>query len=79
MAGELTYRPDPARLAAGWEYRFVADAARAEEAVALYGSLGFQAVADPVDTNRLDEDCGGCQVVVLLRHRAIYTRRPPRG
>lgn len=79
MAGELTYRPDPARLAAGWEYRFVADAARADEAVALYGLLGFEAVADPVETNRLDEDCGGCQVVVLLRHRAIYTRRQSGG
>jgi hypothetical protein len=75
VPGELTYRPDPARIAAGWEFRFVADTARAEEAVALYASLGFEVAADSIETNRLDEDCAGCQVVVLLRHRAIYTRR----
>ena len=32
---------DPARLAAGWERRFVADPRRAHEAAALYVALGF--------------------------------------
>jgi hypothetical protein len=75
VSGER-YRPDPERIAAGWELRFVTDPKRAEEAVALYGSLGFDAAADPVDTGRLEEDCADCQVVMLLKYRAVYTRRP---
>lgn len=75
MAGDVQ-RPDPKRIAAGWELRFVTDAKRAEEAVALYSSLGFEAAADPVEVDRLDEDCADCQIVMLLKYKAIYTRKP---
>jgi hypothetical protein len=43
--------------------------------VALYSSLGFAAAADPVETDRLDADCADCQVVMLLKYKAVYTRR----
>lgn len=67
--------PDPARVAAGWERRFVADARRAAEAAALYESLGFEVAADPVKIEALDPDCADCQLVMLLDFKVIYTRR----
>ena len=72
---EKTLAADPARLAAGWEPRFVADGRRAEEAVALYESLGFDVAADPVRIETLDPDCADCQLVMLLGFRTIYTRK----
>ena len=75
MVGERLHRPDPARVAAGWDFRFVADGRRAEEAVELYASLGFEVVADPLAFDRLDQDCADCQIVMLLKYKAIYTRR----
>jgi hypothetical protein len=69
-------RANPARLAAGWERRFVADAARAEEAVALYAAMGYEAVADPVVPEDLDEGCDTCALATLFR--TVYTRRRPR-
>lgn len=75
MLSEAQLRPDPARLADGWERRFIADAARAAEAVELYERLGFEAVADPLRTNEMGEQCDECQLVALLRFRTVYTRR----
>ena len=66
---------DPARLAEGWVRRFIADAARADEAVALYRSLGMEAEADPARPDALNAGCGDCQLVQLLNFRVIYTRR----
>ena len=72
------FRPDAARLAAGWEYRFVADGGRAEESVTLYRELGFEASADPVGA-AVSPECQDCQLVAALSFRAIYTRRPLAG
>ncbi|HET9982323.1 MAG TPA: hypothetical protein VFQ38_01995 [Longimicrobiales bacterium] len=74
---EVGFRPDPRRLAEGWEYRFVADGVRAEEAVALYRALGFEVCAEPVDGARIADACAECRLAVMLRFRAIYTRRRP--
>jgi hypothetical protein len=71
--GQQRVRADPERLAAGWERRFVTDANRAVEAVALYGALGYEAVADPVRPEDLDDDCEAC--ALATRFRTIYTRR----
>jgi hypothetical protein len=68
---------NPARIAAGWERRFLADTARAAEAVTLYGALGYETVADPLRQEDLTGDCDDCQLVMLLQYRMIYTRRPP--
>jgi len=76
MLSEAQLRPDPARLADGWERRFIADAARAAEAIELYERLGFEAVADPLRTNEMGEQCDECQLIALLRFRTVYTRRP---
>jgi hypothetical protein len=68
---------DPARLADGWERRFVADGRRAEEAIALYRGMGYEVVADPLRPEDTRAECEGCQLVALLQFRMIYTRRPP--
>jgi hypothetical protein len=65
----------PARLAAGWERRFVTDVARAEEAVSLYQGMGYEVVADPVVPEDLDEGCDSCALATLFR--TVYTRRRP--
>lgn len=66
---------DPALLADGWEYRFVADATRATESVALYRELGFEVHEAPVG-EAASPACQDCQLVALLKFHAIYTRRP---
>lgn len=73
---EAALAPDPRRAAEGWERRFITDAARADEVVALYRSLGFEVAADPLRLEEMPEDCEDCQLA-LLAFRTIYTRRPP--
>lgn len=73
--GTQRVRANPARLAAGWERRFVTDVARAEEAVALYERMGYEVVADPVVPEDLDEGCDTCALATLFR--TVYTRRRP--
>lgn len=75
LLSDAQLRPDPARMADGWERRFVADAVRAAEAVELYECLGFEAVADPMRPEEMGEQCDACRLLVLLRFRTIYTRR----
>ena len=67
---------DPARLAAGWERRFLADGPRAAEAIAVYEALGFEVAADPLSGPDLPADCTDCQLATLLAFKTIYTRRP---
>ena len=71
--GDARVRADPARLAAGWERRFVADAARAEEAMAVYAALGYEVCADPVRPEDLEEGCDACPLATLFK--TVYTRR----
>jgi hypothetical protein len=71
---EVGTRPDPKRLAEGWEHRFVATGERVEEMVALYRELGFEVVADPVHREGMDDGCLTC-FSGGLEYRAIYTRR----
>lgn len=65
---------DPARLADGWQRRFSADGARADEAAALYAELGYDVVADQVSPRELPAGCDGCRVVALLAMKTVYTR-----
>jgi len=73
--GPVNTRPDPARIAAGWEYRFVAAGARAEEMIALYRELGYQVAADPVIGHDLEDGCQVCFASGGEQYWSIYTRR----
>lgn len=75
MLSEEQLGADPARIAAGWERRFIADAKRAEEAMQLYAELGYEVCADPVTADQVDSDCEDCRLVMLLRFKTIYTRK----
>lgn len=70
---------DPRRLAEGWTRRFTATGARAQEAVALYAELGFEAVADPVLRRDLPDGCDDCEIAELLAMKTVYTRRRARS
>lgn len=69
------FEPDPARLRAGWDFRFVADARRVEETVQLYRELGFEVTADPVHGRQIADACVTCQLVTALQFQAVYTRK----
>ena len=73
---------DQARLAEGWERRFVVEARRAPEYLELYALLGFEVCADPVRREQVADQCDDCRIALLMEFRTIYTRplgSPPRG
>lgn len=76
-AAEGRIEPDRARLAAGWERRFVVEARRVEEYVQLYESAGFEVAVDPVSPEQVEEECGDCRLLLALEFRTIYTRNKP--
>lgn len=69
-------RPDPARLAAGWERRFVIERGRAADLARLYVQAGFEVAQDPVPPELLEEECADCRLVVQLGYVSLYTRKP---
>lgn len=75
VLSEAQLAPDPARTAQGWERRFITDAHRAHELLALYHELGYEACADPVRPEELGEGCDDCQLVLLQQFKTIYTRK----
>lgn len=72
---ESRVRPDPARLAAGWERRFVVERGRAPDFARLYEEAGYEVALDPVSPELLEEECAGCRLVFQLEYVALYTRR----
>lgn len=75
MLSTAALAADPARLAAGWERRFLADGPRATEAVALYEALGYEVDAVALAGSHLPADCTACQLATLLAFKTIYTRK----
>jgi hypothetical protein len=75
VLAEAQLRPNPALLAEGWERRFIADARQAQESMELYSQLGFEVLAEPVQSSEMGEDCEDCRVLVLLQFKTIYTRK----
>ena len=68
-------RPDPARLADGWERRFVIEMRRAPDLVKLYEQSGLEVVLDPVPPELVDDECVDCRLVAQLEYVSLYTRR----
>jgi hypothetical protein len=66
--------PNPARLAEGWEPRFVIEALRVADFVRLYEALGFEVITEPLRTEGTRDDCADCCIQALLNFRRIYTR-----
>ena len=68
-------RPDPARLAAGWERRFVIERERSADLVRLYAVAGYEVAVDAVPAEALADECDGCRVVFMREFVSIYTRK----
>ena len=72
---EARLEADPARIAAGWERRFVIERPRVDELMRLYEELGYEVVADPNPAALGNEEgCAECPVASVLEFRMIYTR-----
>lgn len=72
---EERIRPDPGRVAAGWERRFVIEAPRAGDLARLYEDAGFEVAVDPVAPELLADECTDCRLVSQLAFVQLYTRR----
>ncbi len=79
ILAESTLTADPELVAAGWERRFIADKQRADEAMELYRSLGYEVCAKPLRKEEVGPDCDDCQLVMLLNFTTIYTRMQQPG
>lgn len=73
------FAPDPVLIAQGWERRFMTDARKAEEAMELYSSLGYEVCAKPVESEQVANECEDCQLLMRLQFQTIYTRRKERS
>lgn len=73
--GGAIFRPDPALLEQGWEYRFVASGQRLQEVEDLYAELGFDVRVESIPPQAFPEGCEECQLVLMLNFKAVYTRR----
>lgn len=72
---ESELAPDPARIAEGWERRFLAEDARAREMAALYAELGYEVCVDPFRPADLPGACESCGLLSVLALKTVYTRR----
>ncbi len=75
VLSESELAPDPARIAQGWQRRFITDVDRVDELAALYRDLGYEVSVDPVRPEELAGECDDCQLVLLRRFHTIYTRK----
>ena len=60
-------------LGDGWERRFVADRARADEALEIYRGLGLESMACPGTAEDLPQGCDDCELATGFW--VVYTRR----
>ncbi len=71
---ESRIRPDPGRVAVGWEWRFVLEEGSVSDLWRLCELAGFDVATDPVQAGQIDEECTDCRLVSALRFVALYTR-----
>ena len=57
----------------GWERKTVIDEPRLSELAALYESLGFEVLLEPLVPD--DEECSACMAADPDRFKTIYVRR----
>jgi hypothetical protein len=74
--GAAMFRPDASLLQEGWKYRFVASGQRLQEAQELYAELGFDVRSESIPPEAFPEGCEECQLILMLKFKAIYTRQP---
>lgn len=70
---------DPELVAAGWVRRYLADPIRAQEAVDLYGRLGYEVKAQKLTAADFGPNCEGCPASACVSYVMIYTRKAANG
>lgn len=68
-------RGDQALLAAGWRRRYLADAARADDARELYRALGFDVLLRSPTPVQMRSECAACAQTACRDYFLIYTKR----
>lgn len=63
-------------VAEGWVRRFLADEARAREAVDTYGAAGFEVHLQRLLPDDFAEKCSDCAASVCTSYVVVYTRKP---
>jgi hypothetical protein len=66
---------DPKLLAEGWQRRHLADANRAEEAVELYRSMGYEVRVETLTPDDFGPQCAQCALAGCRACVLIYTRQ----
>ena len=75
-----------ARIAAGWQRRFVVEPTRAIEMARLYQALGFETAVEPVlpedlrageADGAMNDRCADCRLITLRWLQVLYTRPAP--
>lgn len=64
--------------AEGWQRRYLADEHRAQEAVELYTSLGYEVRSEKLVPSHFGPQCEECALVVCRSYVVIYTRKQGR-
>lgn len=76
MQGQYTdFKADPVLTAQGWERRYTADPIRADEAIKLYGELGFEVHIEPVKPSEFTDACMACGLTACHTYCTVYTRK----
>lgn len=73
--GGYSVQDDPELIAQGWTRRFMADPKRAEEAVALYESMGFEVKVHELTPADFGPNCTECGSQLCMSYVLIYTRK----
>jgi len=76
---ERGIRTNPELVAAGWERRYLADPARAREAVDTYGSAGFEVHLEKLAPDDFGSACVSCAQAVCASYVVVYTRKKTPG
>jgi hypothetical protein len=63
-------------VAQGWVRRFLADEARAREAVDTYSAAGFEVHLQKLVPDDFEEKCSDCAATVCISYVVVYTRKP---
>lgn len=66
---------DSKLVAEGWTRRYLADPDRAQEAIDLYASLGYEVKSQTLTPDDFGPNCGDCASVVCRTYVMIYTRK----
>ena len=62
-------------IAAGWQRRYLADPARAQEARDTYEAAGFEVHLEQLLPADFGAACSGCAETVCASYVVIYTRK----